>query len=302
MFKPINTKFVTVFQLDYRVVRYFKVLFSFLFVLVSLLTSAQNSVDFLFIGHCYQFGTGGNRVDYRVEALELDVYNGIWLGGDVCSEAMLNYPTVEYIDNLFDLGNPETHWSLGNHDARNGNWEWYEEFTNRRTFYTYSNFGITRVVMNTNIVPTDCESLNAQYEMIIAACDTVNTENELILIMHHGIWRDVPGLPIPGGYAQSDLRYWNSNCYSVHSTFVESIYPKLVEAKQRGVEVYCILGDMGAGPKSIDFLSDDGIRFLGCGLYHNEPEDVVLVLTKELETGQLSFQYHNLDSLLLVQP
>lgn len=202
---------------------------------------------------------------------------------------------------MFDLGNPDTHWSLGNHDARNGNWEWYEEFTGRKTYHVASSYGITRVVLNTNLVPTDCESLNEQYQMIVETCDTVKTGNKLILIMHHGIWRDVPGLPAPPTYAQSDLTYWNSNCYQMNSTFLETIYPKLVEAKDKGVNVFCVLGDMGAGPKSIDFLTEDGIRFLGCGFYHNEPEDKVLIFTLQPEIKQLDYKYFRIDSLLLVQ-
>lgn len=256
---------------------------------------------FIFISHLYQHTAAGEKVDYRIETFDFSEYAGIWLGGDVCSEAMLNYSTVQYIDSIFNLGNPETHWSLGNHDARNGNWEWYLEFTGRNTFYTYSKFGITRLILNTNIVPTDCESLNTQYQMIISACDSVNSGNHLILIMHHGLWRDVPGIPNIMTYSQSDLTYWNSNCFSVNSTFVESIYPKLVEAKERGVHVYCVLGDMGASMKSIDFLSEDGIIFLGCGLYKNESEDKVLIFTHQPETNQLSYQYHLLDSLLSVQ-
>jgi 3',5'-cyclic AMP phosphodiesterase CpdA len=214
---------------------------------------------------------------------------------------MLDYSTVQYIDSLFDLGNPETHWALGNHDARNGNWEWYEEFTGRESFYTYSSHGITRVVMNTNLVPTDCEKMNAQYHMILDACDTIQSGNTLILLMHHGIWISLPGCPQPWSYAQSNLKYWNSNCYDVTSGFKESIYPKLVEAHNRGVKVIGVLGDMGVSDKSIDFKSSDGIHFLGCGLYHNEPEDRVLIFTKNLYSGVLDYKYHNLDSLLLAQ-
>lgn len=269
---------------------------------VSLKSTGQDTVNrYIFMGHCYQYGSGGKKVDHRIESLDLSKYAGIWLGGDVCAEAMLEYSTIQYIDSLFDLGNPETHWSLGNHDARNGNWEWYEEFTDRDTYYAYSKNGITRVIMNTNLVPTDCENMDAQFEMIINACDTVKTGNHLILIMHHGIWDDIPGLPSPFDYAQSNLIYWNSNCYSVTSTFSKIIYPELVEAHSRGVHVYCILGDMGDTQKSIDFISDDGILFLGCGLYKNEPEDRVLIFSHQTITNQLTYQYHKLDSLLMTQ-
>jgi hypothetical protein len=264
-------------------------------------TSQDSIIHYLFMGHTYQYESEGKKVDYRVENLDMSVYEGIWLGGDVCSEAMLEYSTVQYIDSLFDLGNPETHWALGNHDARNGNWEWYEEFSGRPTFYAYSSNGITRVVMNTNLVPTQCEEMNAQYEMILDVCDSVETGNTLILLMHHGIWYDIPGIPDPPNYAQSLLKHWNSNCSSSETGFAESIYPALVDAHERGVEIYCILGDMGSTVKAIDFTSDDGIHFLGCGLYKNEQGDKVLIFTKNLNSGTLTFQYHYLDSLLTAQ-
>jgi hypothetical protein len=262
---------------------------------------SQDTIKYLFIGHCYQINTVGNKVDYRVEQLDKTPYAGIWLGGDVCSEAMLNYSTVQYIDSLFNLGNPETHWSLGNHDARDDNWDWYTEFTGRKTYYAYSSHGITRIVMNTNLLPVNCEMLNDEYNMICNVCDTISQSNYLVLIMHHGIWRGVPGLPPPGTYAQSDLRYWNANCDSVETPFVKTIYPKLLDVKNRGIEVVCIIGDMGAGAKKFLMDSDDGIHFMGCGLYHNQPDNNVLLFTYLKESRKLSWQFCNLDSLLTVQ-
>jgi len=261
----------------------------------------ESVVKFIFIGHCYQPYTDGDKVDYRLEEFDFSDFNGVWLGGDVCSEAMLNYSTVQYIDTIFDLGNADTHWALGNHDARNGNWEWCEEFTGRKTYYAYSDDGITRIVMNTNIVPTNCEMLNDQYDVISAVCDTISVSSHLILLMHHGLWRDIPGLPQPSTYAQSDLIYWNANCDSVNTRFVDVIYPKLLEVKQRGIDVICILGDMGATYKKFDVYSTDSIRFMGCGLYHNEPEDNVLFIEQQTVNAPLQFRFHNLDSLLNVQ-
>ncbi|MCF6342668.1 MAG: metallophosphoesterase [Bacteroidales bacterium] len=276
-------------------------LFVFLVFIFSnaLILQGQDTVSYIFLGHLKQSTPPGDKVDYRLEQLDFSVYDGVWLGGDVCGEAMLNYSTVQYIDSLFDLGNPETHWALGNHDARNGNWEWYREFTGRDTYYAFSSHGITRIVMNTNILPVDCEKLNQQNKIIEDVCDTIQQSAYLILLMHHGLWNNVPGLPNPGTYAHSDLKYWNSNCYDVNSTFLNHIYPLLVKAKNRGVHVICILGDMGAGPKTFDVFSDDGIHFLGCGLYHNEPDDRVLILGKKGNT--LDYGFHNLDSLLIAQ-
>ena len=97
----------------------------------------DQTVKYLFAGHTIQINTPGTKLDYRLESLNLNDYDGIWLGGDVCGEALLNYSTIQYIDSVVNLGNPETHWAMGNHDAREGNWEWYEELTNRHTYYTF---------------------------------------------------------------------------------------------------------------------------------------------------------------------
>lgn len=270
-----------------------------LLILITSMDEAQSQVSFLFAGHCYQGGTAGTKVDYRLEQLDLSPYEGVWLGGDVCSEAMLNYSTIQYIDSLFDIGNPETHWALGNHDARNGNWEWYEEFTGRKTYYAYNSHDITRIVLNTNLVPTNCQFINDQFEIISSVCDTIQQSKYLILLMHHCLWRDVPNLPPPGGYAHGDLRYWNANCDSVNANFADVIYPKLVEVKLRGIEVICILGDMGASKKKFQMDSEDGVHFLGCGLYKNHPDDLVLIFNYNTISQKLDYEFHNLDSLLI---
>lgn len=279
----------------------------FQFVIIFMLTNinsifSQNNLHknetlkYIFMGHTYQLGGGGTRVDERIEQLDLSVYEGIWLGGDICSEATLEYSTIEYLDRLFDLSNPNTYWTFGNHDIRNGNLEWIHEFSGKETFYTHYQNGFTSIILNTNLVPSQCEQLNDQYYMIENVCDTIQQSSHLILLMHHGIWGGVPDLPSPGWYAHSNLIYWNSNCFSVNSTFVNSIYPMLLEVENRGIDVICILGDMGATQKKIDLQSVDSISFLGCGL-NDSPEDNVLIMEYETETRNLNYHFHNLDSL-----
>ena len=51
----------------------------------------------------------------------------------------------------------------------------------------------------------------------------------------------------------------------------------LKKVKERGIEVILILGDMGS--KKVEFISDDGIHFLGTGLNRSKYRD-----PKELET------------------
>ncbi len=255
-------------------------LFYFIVIMIGLLISKKceaqsDTVKYLFAGHTYQFYTHGEKVDTRLEDLDLSAYESIWLGGDVCSEALLEYTTLEYIDGLFNLNHPNSHWALGNHDARNANWNWLEELTGKKTYYTSHYKGISYMVLNTTLTPYDCEQLDDQYRILVNLCDTITESSHLIIILHHCLWEGVPGLPPPSQYAQSNLRYFSFNCYRPDVTFLNDIYPRLIEVKNRGIEVILIMGDMGS--KKIDILSDDGIRFLGTGLNHSkyqDPEDL----------------------------
>ncbi len=257
------------------------------------------------MGHTYEYYSINNPLDSRISMIDLKEYDGIWLGGDVCSESLMEYSTLEIIDSVFNLKHPNTHWALGNHDARNGNWIWVEELTGKKTYYTSSSNGITHIVLNTNLTPNECEQLNDQYRIIVDVCDTINKSSHLILLMHHGLWEGVPGLISPIGYAQSNLKYYNFNCYDVESNFVNEIYPRLLEVKKRGVEVICILGDIGA--MKVEYTSDDGIHFLGAGLQKshyqdaeerkNSRTDYAIIFKHVPATGWLSWEHVDFDKL-----
>lgn len=258
------------------------------------------------MGHTYQFYTPGNKLDERIEQMDLSVYDGIWLGGDVCSEATLEYATIEYVNDVVNLRHPNSHWALGNHDARNGSWNWIEEFTGRKTYYTSHYKGITYMVLNPNITPYDCEQLNDQYRILTKLCDTIKNSSHLIILVHHGIWQDVPGLPSPFTYAQSNLRYYSFTCNDKNATFINDIYPRLVEVQKRGVQVISILGDMGH--KKVEFVSDDGLIFMGTGLNRskyqdpvqreNAPKDWILEFKHVPKTRWLDWQFHDIDSII----
>jgi len=268
--------------------------------------SQSDTIKYLFMGHTYQFYTPGNKMDERIEQMDLSGYEGIWLGGDVCSEATLEYETIEYVNSLVNLQHPNSHWALGNHDARNGNWQWIEEFNGHKTYYTSHYKGITYMVLNTNITPYDCEQLNDQYQIITTLCDTIKNSSHLIFLVHHGIWYDVPGLPSPFSYAQSNLRFYSFTCDDNNATYAKDIYPRLVEVQKRGVQVISILGDMGH--KKVEFVSDDGLIYLGTGLNRskyqnpeeraNAPKDWILEFDHVPESRWLDWQFHDIDSIV----
>lgn len=270
-------------------------------------SNAQNdTLTYVFFGHPYQGGGAeGKKVDFRLETMDMNQFDGIWLGGDVGAEAALKYTNFYYLDSLFDLGNPMTHWALGNHDTRNGNLEWIEDFTERPSFYAHSTKGLTVVVLDGNISPLDCEKLNAQYNLIESICDTIQS-GHLIFLVHHGIAIGVPGVPNPITYSHNEAKNWMPHCYNDSATYANGIYPLLKTVKQRGVDVLHIMGDTGAWYKSFHGTSVDGVDYLAAGLGNghkiltgqtiNAP-DVAIVFKHIVATNQLTWSFVEINDL-----
>ncbi|MBN1967726.1 MAG: metallophosphoesterase [Candidatus Delongbacteria bacterium] len=266
-------------------------------VCVSPLLVAQTNKpkEYLFFAHAYD----EYYIDSRLKQIGLRNYDGIFMGGDILSEASLDRKYLSYLDSLVDLSNPMTLWALGNHDSRNGNWDWIFDFTQRKTYFAHYQDESVFIVLNTNIVPYDCEELENQFSIISNVCDTIVKSKNLFLIMHHIIWDGVPGLDPGWTVGHVNLKYWLANCETADSHFKNTIYPLLVNVKNRNIDVFCTAGDMGSGTKKkYSQLSSDQIWFLGCGLYEYSSNDEVLMFKNN--NGEISFKFHNLDSLVSV--
>ena len=88
----------------------------------------STNCEYIYLGHINE---KHNAVDRRIEQADLSKYDQIWLGGDLCSETTREESTLDYVDSLFNLSSKNTHWSVGNHDVRNGNTEWITARTGR---------------------------------------------------------------------------------------------------------------------------------------------------------------------------
>jgi hypothetical protein len=276
-------------------------LITLLGVFISGTLKSQDTLHYIFLGHIKKPIAGIYIVDERIEGLDYNVYDRIWLGGDITGESSLNFETLEYLDNLFDLSNPSNHWAFGNHDLRNFNDEWLLQITGRKTYYTYYENGITTIVLNLAIGPDDCEKLDEQFRMIENVVDTIEESSHLILISHHNVWRNVPGLPPPGGYSHSNQITWIANCYDQDASFVDAVYPLLLQIKEKNITVINILGDAGSSDKGISMVSNDGIYFIASGInpltQEDRGPDKVLIFDHIPETSELNWRFHKLDSL-----
>lgn len=267
----------------------------------------QDSSRYLFLGHIYDWTIpAGNRVDERIEKMDKSAYDGFWLGGDVCANTSLDPTTFTYLDNLFQLKNPNTHFVLGNHDYRDNNLDLYFKATGRPDYYTHSIKNIVISIINTNLNSSDCPNLNAQYRMLENVLDTINEASHYVLLMHHQIFSNIPGLD--GFKSNGVCEYYSMNCSFANSYFNRTIYPRLVELENKGIEVVVVLGDTG-WHKGSEKKSKDGIDFLASGINnsyyrkHKNKEakinpDLVLEFLLLPYKRTLTWEFKPLDSLV----
>ena len=260
--------------------------------------------QYFYVGHAYKSRT---RVDDRLVNFDFSKYDQIWLGGDMCSATTEFQSTVQHLDDVFNLSSPNTHWSLGNHDSRNGNINWITEATGRPTFYATYFDGITLLVLNTNFTPWgiyDTVQVNQQYNLIQQVCDTINESSHLIVLTHNVVWGNIDGLTNVMDYANTNL---SSLLFSINPnlTYIDGVYPLLVEVKRRGIEVIHISGDLGQKNSHYTYLTDNCIQFIGSGITSNTEyneqfpsagqTDLFLVLSHNLEKRRISFSFYELN-------
>ena len=251
----------------------------------------------IFLGHIYQ---ESNRIDPRLEKINFKKYDQIWLGGDICSETTEKKSTLKYLDRMFDLDHPGTHWAKGNHDVRNGNLEWFQEYTGRDLFYFQQMVKLGMLVLNTNL-EEDCLQLNEQFELIESLPVTASGLSHLIVMTHHVIWGEsIHGVNM-WETANANRPSWQVRCEPA-GDFQSAILPVLENIQQSGIQVICLAGDFGQRVKQFSYLANNGIWFLGAGMNKGlsldlDPEDSVIRLNYDPEGEKLDWEFLTIDEL-----
>ncbi len=285
-----------------------------------ILTSCKNegtTYHYFFTGHCYEWNAPNwGRPDYRLEKMQLDTFDQIWLGGDLV-ENMFHHPdNLNFVDTFFNINSSTTHWAVGNHDVLNqaADFSKIEKKTQRKTFYSTYFDGITLAVLNTTEFgdpnyfhkPHECEALDGQLKMIVAIADTIQTSSHLVILHHHALLTNE--LTNDSINVQKIFNYYaptfNIGCEE-RGTFTELIYPRLVEIQKKGTQVILIGGDTGQQVKSFEYQTDQGIIFLGSGLnnsagtegmphYFNPAPDQVLIFKHQPNERKLEWEFREL--------
>ena len=260
--------------------------------------------QYLFLGHIYETN---ERIDHRIEKLDLGQYEQIWLGGDICAETTRKESTVEHINEVFDLDRPQTHWALGNHDIRNGNIEWITDRTGRPTYYTAHFDGITLMVLNTNFSHGgiyNSVAVNLQYDMIREVCDTIQASSHLVVLSHNASWNGVDGIDHTSDFANANFSFLRYK-FNPAQDYAEAVYPLLVEVRKRGIEVLHIAGDYGQKAATYHYLTTDDIHLLGSGITANTDwnqqfptagmPDTILILYHNIKDRTIRWEFEELN-------
>jgi len=233
-------------------------------------SSEKNDHFYLYLSHTR---TENNDSLHRsVYQLNFKHFEIKLLGGDLGYKTF-NDNMLKKADSLFDLKNPQTLWSIGNHDHTTN--EIFLDATLRNKYYTYVKNNITFIVLDSQ------DSLSSivgkQREFLIQVLDTLNTKN-IIIMSHKLIYMDQH--PILDKLINDTCNGIKGNCFYCHNTnnFQKEIYPKLLEVKNKGKNIIWIGGDLGMKKTQFEFVDENEIIFLGNGMESNRKNNDLLLI------------------------
>ena len=123
----------------------------------------------------------------EVERIDFSRYDLRLLGGDYAPSGTGSRSTVDYLDAILDLSNPNVLAALGNHDTSHKSY--FNDATGRPSYYAFQTNGIAFVVLDTTDDGNDI--LGGELAMVH---NTVNTPIEL-----HPPGFDSPPYHLAGG-------------------------------------------------------------------------------------------------------
>ncbi len=232
-------------------------------------------------------------MDSVVEQLDYKKYDVLMLGGDLAQLTSDDDTTMQHVDSIFNIGNDNTLWSLGNHDytdlAR------VQSFTNRSPYYAYYKNGITFIVLDTQ---DSLSNIVSQQKIFFdAVVDTIQFSSHLIVLHHKLIWMYGDSYLEPQIPSVSNAPV-GSCFYCINpNNFYSEVYPKLLSVKSRGIEVICIGGDIGFNAKSFSHKTSEGIYFLASGINAGSNSNKALFFRHDVYNRKLIWEFKLLSDL-----
>ena len=286
-------------------------------IIISISSCVRNTakdseeLKYIFLGHTYDY-KGSPFVDPRLEKIDFEEFDEIWLGGDITSETSVGEERLNYLESLFQISGNNTHWAIGNHDFQNGDYNDLIAHTGRNLFYAYTRNGITRLIINTNLgylpFKDNCDWKQKQFDYLMEVLDTISHVNHLVILTHNTVWCDVEE-DMKGKKTGNAPAAWTPFTCDKGSQFKFFLYPRLKEIQESGIQVIVISGDGGQLVKKYYYKADNGIEFYVSGLCNQKTSikehvgwsiepDSILVFSHNVEGKEIKGKFINLDEFI----
>lgn len=257
---------------------------------VDLFAQTDSALSFIFIPHPRSEDHENPGVNPQIASIDFSKYDVKMLGGDLTFNTDRDSATLALCDSIFDLGNPNTLWSFGNHDVSGGHRSLLKEFTERESFYTFARDGITFMVLDTELDANGSSSTfikDEQLQMVEDVCDSISESLYLIILHHRFMWM------INNDYFESRLTdsVAASSRYMDTTNFYSDIYPLLQKVKNKGILVLVFGGDRCNF--NVEYSPEDSITFYAAALSVDLPDSLenVIVLKYDLQKKELKTDF-----------
>lgn len=262
-------------------------LLSCLFLISFAFTQEHTIKKIIFVPHPRSNDTQRQSSQAGIEAINFGRYDMILLGGDLTYYTTINYTAMDHCDSLYNLGDTNTLWTLGNHDMNNPGY--VTEYTHRPTYYAYYIQDITFLVLNTELDVNGFVSSyisGDQLAMIHSVADTIIDSKYLVLLQHRLLWM------IGNEYLETKLdSVGQSTAQLDTANFYEEVYPLLQQVKAKGIQVICLGGDRA--DLNIEYSPEDSITYLASTMVpeFSDTQNHVIILTIDDITDSISWEF-----------
>lgn len=236
-------------------------------------------------------------INANATTIDYSKYDLLMLGGDMGYSSSENAPSLNRLDAVFDLDNPNTLWALGNHDY--ANLSLLTDYTQRPTYYAYAKNGITFVVLDSQ--DSLCYITGDQFVFLNEVLDTIENSSHLVLLHHKLIWMPnnetlSPQIASVSNGPLGDCHY----CLNPNN-FYADIYPRLVNIQNNGTKVLCIGGDLGFNSTTFSYQTPDGIEFLGSGISAENEENHAILFHHDVKNQVMTWEFKPIRKLKQVK-
>lgn len=238
-------------------------------------------------------GRADNFIEKEIRDIDYEGYDVLCLGGDIDGYTSESEMTMQVWDELFSFGKETTLWTLGNHDIDNR--ALVEKYTQRPSYYTWNYKSINFLVLDDQLERSNI--IGDQLKLVETVADTITSADYLIVLTHNLLWMYDHPILEPMIDSVSNGRLGTCSFCIKPNNFYPDIYPELLKVKAKGIEVYCIAGDLGLRAKEFAFTTEEGIHFLASGIDFSQEGNKGLILELTDTPTDLVWYFEDLENL-----